>query len=76
MKKIFMLLAVAGMFGVTSCGGGDVCDCLTAAAADTEAQDKCWGEEEMFAEDKLAKIGECADAAAEGEGEEGGEESH
>ena len=28
MKKIFMLLAVAGMFGMTSCGGEDVCDCL------------------------------------------------
>ena len=69
MKKIFMLLAVAGMFGVTSCGGGDVCDCLKEAAMDKEKQDACWGDEEMSDEDKLAKIGECADAAKEGEGE-------
>ena len=36
---------------------------------DKEKQDACWGDEEMSDEDKLAKIGECADAAKEGEGE-------
>ena len=70
MKKIFMLLAVAGMFGMTSCGG-DVCDCLNKAIeADDEAAGKACFDEGTSEEDMMAKATECAEAAAkEGEGE-------
>ena len=72
MKKIFMLLAIAGMFGVTSCGG-DVCSCLK-DASDEESATACF-DEGTSVEDMASKAIECAEAEVEGEGE-GEEESH
>ena len=73
MKKIFMLLAIAGMFGVTSCGG-DLCACVKDAGDDEDKAKACFAEgtseEDAIKEYEAAKCDEA-------EGEEGGEgESH
>ena len=68
-----MLLAIAGMFGVTSCGE-DACACAKAAAEKEDAKEMadamkaCQGDmdDEAFAK--------ALDACEESEGEEGGEE--
>ena len=65
-----MLLAIAGMFGMTSCGGEDVCDCLKKAveADDEKAGKACF--EEGTSEDAMEeKLNECMKADEEGEGE-------
>ena len=73
MKKIFMLLAIAGMFGVTSCGG-DLCACVKDAGDDEEKAKACFAE--GTSEEDAIKEYEAA-KCEEGEGEEGGEgESH
>ena len=71
MKKIFMLLAVAGI--MSSCGG-DVCGCLT-DAKDAEAAKACF-DEGTSEEDMMAKAAECAEAAAKGEEGEGEGDAH
>ena len=64
MKKIFMLLAVAGM--MTSCGG-DFCSCVEEAGDDVEKLKACQGD--MSDEDAEAKYKECTKKEDEGEGD-------
>ena len=64
-----MLLAVAAMFGMTSCGGEDVCGCLK-DAKDEEAAKACF-DEGTSEEDMVSKAAECAKEAAKGEEGEG-----